>query len=69
MAWNKKTFEWFYTAGRNVKTGLIATSLVSAWTWAATLLQSSTVAFQFGISGHFGMLPGLASRWFCLVFS
>ena len=30
----KKTFEWFYTAGRNVKTGLIASSVVSAWTWA-----------------------------------
>lgn len=29
----RKTFEWFYTAGRNVKTGLIAASLVSAWTW------------------------------------
>jgi Na+/proline symporter len=42
----KKTFEWFYTAGRNVKGGLIAASLVSSWTWAATLLQSSTVANQ-----------------------
>ena len=48
----KKTFEWFSTAGRNVKTGLIASSVVSAWTWAATLLQSSTVAYQFGISGR-----------------
>lgn len=64
----RKTFEWFYTAGRNVKTGLIAASLVSAWTWAATLLQSSTVAYQFGISGPFWYAAG-ASRWFCLVFS
>jgi Na+/proline symporter len=28
----KKTFEWFSTAGRNVKSGLIASSVVSAWT-------------------------------------
>jgi hypothetical protein len=25
----KKTFEWFYTAGRNAKSGLIAASVVS----------------------------------------
>ena len=49
----KKTSEWFYTAGRSVKTGLIASSVVSAWTWAATLLQSSSVAYQSGISGPF----------------
>ena len=42
----KKTFEWFSTSGRTVKTCLIVTSVVSAWTWAATLLQSSTVAYQ-----------------------
>jgi urea-proton symporter len=33
----KKTFEWYYTAGRNVKSGLIAASVVSSWTWAATI--------------------------------
>jgi SSS family transporter len=54
----KKTFEWFSTAGRNVKVGLIASSVVSAWTWAATLLQSSTVAYQFGISGPFWYAAG-----------
>lgn len=54
----KKTFEWFSTAGRNIKTGLIASSVVSAWTWAATLLQSSTVAYQFGISGPFWYAAG-----------
>src|SRR5919202_4250733 len=54
----KKTFEWFSTAGRNVKAGLIASSVVSAWTWAATLLQSSTVAYQFGISGPFWYAAG-----------
>lgn len=54
----KKTFEWFSTAGRTVKTGLIASSVVSAWTWPATLLQSSTVAYQFGISGPFWYAAG-----------
>ena len=46
------------TAGRTVKTGLIVTSVVSAWTWAATLLQSSTVAYQYGISGPFWYAAG-----------
>lgn len=54
----RKTSEWFYTAGRTIKTGLIASSIVSAWTWAATLLQSSTVTYQFGISGAFWYAAG-----------
>lgn len=54
----RKTFEWFYTAGRTIKTGLIASSIVSAWTWAATLLQSSTVTFEFGIAGSFWYAAG-----------
>ena len=29
-----------------------------AWTWAATLLQSSTVAFQYGVSGPFWYAAG-----------
>ncbi|CEH14882.1 Urea transporter [Ceraceosorus bombacis] len=41
----------FASASRSVKTGLIAAGIVSAWTWAATLLQSSAVAFRYGISG------------------
>lgn len=36
--------EEFNTASRSVKPGLIASGIVSAWTWAATLLQSSTVS-------------------------
>lgn len=35
----KQTSEQFNTAGRTVKTGLIANVIVSEWTWAATLLQ------------------------------
>ncbi|KAJ5601489.1 hypothetical protein N7510_011023 [Penicillium lagena] len=47
------TSEEFNTASRSVKPGLIASSVVSAWTWAATLLQSSTVAYEYGIAGPF----------------
>ncbi|MYB30326.1 MAG: sodium/solute symporter [Cenarchaeum sp. SB0663_bin_5] len=54
----RKTSEWFYTAGRTIKTGLIAASIVSAWTWAATLLQSSTVTFEFGMAGAFWYAAG-----------
>lgn len=43
--------EYFNTAGRSVRTGLTASVVVSQWTWAATLLQSSNVAYQYGISG------------------
>lgn len=43
--------EYFNTAGRSVRTGLTASVIVSQWTWAATLLQSSNVAFKHGISG------------------
>jgi Na+/proline symporter len=43
----------FSTAGRMIKTGLTASVIVSQWTWAATLLQSSNVAWQYGVSGPF----------------
>jgi Na+/proline symporter len=45
--------EEFNTASRSVKPGLIASGIVSAWTWAATLLQSSTVAYTYGVAGPF----------------
>ena len=50
--------EYFNTAGRTVKTGLTAAVIVSQWTWAATLLQSSNVAFQYGVSGPFWYASG-----------
>mmetsp|Transcript_114155 Transcript_114155/g.202327 ORF Transcript_114155/g.202327 Transcript_114155/m.202327 type:complete len:683 (-) Transcript_114155:62-2110(-) len=52
------TSEFFNTAGRTVKTGLTASVIVSQWTWAATLLQSSNVAWQFGVSGPFWYASG-----------
>ncbi|KAK4554155.1 hypothetical protein LTR86_008682 [Recurvomyces mirabilis] len=53
-----KTSEEFNTASRSVKPGLIASGIVSAWTWAATLLQSSTVAYNYGVAGPFWYAAG-----------
>jgi SSS family transporter len=54
----KDTSEYFNTAGRSVKTGLTASVIVSQWTWAATLLQSSNVAWNYGVSGPFWYASG-----------
>ena len=48
------TSEFFSIAGRSVKTGLAAFVIVSQWTWAATLLQSSSVAWSYEVSRLFG---------------
>ncbi|KAF9476731.1 urea transporter [Pholiota conissans] len=50
-SFSPKDSEEFTSASRSVKPGLIATGIVSAWTWAATLLQSCAVAYKYGISG------------------
>ena len=55
---SKNTSEQFSTAGRTVKTGLIANVICSQWTWAATVLQSSNVAWQYGVSGPFWYASG-----------
>ncbi|TVU10535.1 hypothetical protein EJB05_44072, partial [Eragrostis curvula] len=55
---SQHTSEWFNTAGRSVKTGLIACVIVSQWTWAATILQSSFVAWEYGVSGPFWYASG-----------
>ncbi|KAI5236571.1 solute symporter family transporter [Aureobasidium subglaciale] len=57
-SFNTKTSEEFNTASRSIKPGLIASGIVSAWTWAATLLQSSTVAYQYGVAGPFWYAAG-----------
>lgn len=45
--------ERFSTASRSVKSGLISSSTVSAWTWPATLLSSGAWGYSHGISGPF----------------
>ncbi|KAM0791370.1 hypothetical protein ACM66B_005835 [Microbotryomycetes sp. NB124-2] len=50
----------FASASHSVKPGLIASGIVSAWTWAATLLQSSSVAYRYGICGPWWYAAGAA---------
>lgn len=52
------TSEEFSTAGRSVGTGLIAAAVVSSWTWAATLLTSSTQANEKGVFGAYAYASG-----------
>ena len=58
FAGTKFTSEFFNTAGREIKIGLTASVIVSQWTWAATLLQSSNVAWNYGVSGPFWYASG-----------
>ncbi|KAL4962040.1 sodium:solute symporter family protein [Aspergillus stella-maris] len=67
--YSTKTSEEFNTASRSVKPGLIANGVVSAWTWAATLLQSSTVAYEYGISGPFWMTDAAGATVQIFMFS
>lgn len=53
-----QTSEMFNTAGRTVKSGLVGSAVVSSWTWAATLLQSSGVCYRYGVSGPFWYASG-----------
>lgn len=52
------TAEEFATAGRSVKKSLISAAVVSSWTWAATLLTSTTQTYNNGISGAFYYAAG-----------
>ncbi|KAI0221152.1 Urea-proton symporter DUR3, partial [Lamellibrachia satsuma] len=47
-----------FDAGGKVSVGLTATTIVSQWIWAATLLQSSAVGSKYGISGPFWYAAG-----------
>lgn len=53
-----QTSEMFNTAGRTVKSGLVGSAVVSSWTWAATLLQSTGVCYKYGVSGPFWYASG-----------
>jgi SSS family transporter len=55
-----ETSEWFSTAGRSIKTGLIAAAVTSAWTWPAGIMVSATIAFKFGVSGPLWYAAGAA---------
>ena len=50
-----------FDAGGSVSIGLTATTIVSQWTWAATLLQSSTVASK--VSRPIIKVSIIKSKW------
>ena len=57
-AYKTTSAEEFNSASRSVPPGMIAAGIVSAWTWAATLLQSSATAYRFGVSGPWWYASG-----------
>ncbi|KAI1611862.1 SSS family solute:Na+ symporter [Exophiala viscosa] len=62
--YSTKMSEEFNTASRSVKPGLIACGVVSAWTWAATLLQSGSVTYEYGVAGPFWYAAGATVQIF-----
>lgn len=52
--------EEFSSASRSVRPMLLACGVVSAATWAATLLNSAAVTFTYGLAGCYWV--GLSSR-------
>lgn len=48
----------FATAGRSVRSGLIVSAVVSSWTWAATLLVSTTQGYSNGMFGPISYAAG-----------
>lgn len=55
---DRNTLDTAFDAGGKVSVGLTATTIVSQWTWAATLLYSCTVASKYGVSGPFWYAAG-----------
>ncbi|KAF8438537.1 Na+/solute symporter [Boletus edulis BED1] len=47
----RKFFKFSPASSEEFTPGLVCCGIVSAWTWSATLLQSSTAAYTFGVSG------------------
>ncbi|GAA5835864.1 hypothetical protein JCM11251_007446 [Rhodosporidiobolus azoricus] len=43
----------FASASHSVKPGMIACAIVSSWTWAATLLQSTAMGYKTGLVGPY----------------
>ncbi|CAH6723675.1 urea active transporter [[Candida] jaroonii] len=52
------TAETFSTAAKSCKKFLIASGVVSSWTWAATLLTSSSKTYVNGVFGAYGYAAG-----------
>ncbi|KAK7629493.1 hypothetical protein IWX50DRAFT_19018 [Phyllosticta citricarpa] len=60
-----QTSEMYMTAKHSVKTGLVATAVVSSWTIAATLLSLTTDGFLYGVRGTFWHGAGATFKSSC----
>ncbi|GAA6014149.1 hypothetical protein JCM10207_006113 [Rhodosporidiobolus poonsookiae] len=54
----------FASASHSVKPGMIACAIVSSWTWAATLLQSSAMGYKTGLVGPYAYAAGATVQIF-----
>ncbi|GAA5902567.1 hypothetical protein JCM5296_002326 [Sporobolomyces johnsonii] len=54
----------FASASHSVKPGMIGCAIVSSWTWAATLLQSSAMGYKTGICGPYAYAAGATVQVF-----
>ncbi|CEQ41433.1 SPOSA6832_03140 [Sporobolomyces salmonicolor] len=54
----------FASASHSVKPGMIGCAIVSSWTWAATLLQSSAMGYKTGICGPYAYAAGATVQIF-----
>lgn len=61
------TSEEFATAGRSVRSGLIASAVISSWTWTTTLLVSSVQAYNYGVAG--GLYYASGCGVVCFIFA
>ncbi|GAA5852528.1 hypothetical protein JCM8547_002531 [Rhodosporidiobolus lusitaniae] len=48
----------FASASHSVRPAMIACAIVSSWTWAATLLQSSAMGYKTGLAGPYAYAAG-----------
>ncbi|KAJ5353422.1 hypothetical protein N7452_002396, partial [Penicillium brevicompactum] len=60
--------ETFIVADRKVRTGLIASAVVSSWLWSTMLLSTTLVAYQYGISGPFWYGAGCSPMIVCFAY-
>ncbi|CAG8946884.1 unnamed protein product [Penicillium salamii] len=58
----------FIVADRKVRTGLIASAVVSSWLWSTMLLSTTLVAYQYGISGPFWYGAGCSPMIVCFAY-
>lgn len=62
------TFDYFVTVGRTAPMWLVRSSVVNSWIWPATILISSEVGFEYGLSGPLWYAVGAGVQLFVLAF-